>query len=531
MEKKIRDGIKEFESLKIDIEGIFHKIDGLINYDNYQNAFQQIIEEVNQNSKQLFRKMYSPNMTLDYETYIYSPSIRKLQELKKEMERELLPYYELYLLNKKMKESLLDVKEDNINDLIRDGKLLLQKINSLNTHNRNDFNQLIEESYQIIYLSLLHEETLDRDDLICYINYLSIQEIKEKLGKFLRKDLDQVKESVLIEEELENLPLEGLGYDYLNSKILRIVAKKVLKEEEKSYRLRKEEAISNLRNQFNDFIREKDSKESFINQKKTNIRKLRIQKAFSSSKALSYVLIPAVSFSLGNMIGHVLSNRITEYKTTTKTIDLKTEEIVGDIEEIYDEEQTVYATTVKECSPWRRNKSGGYIRDVIAYSYENLENDSYEEIENVLEESRNYSLTNKVMEKYRYTESTQELKENDSLTEKTILLTETYQDKKDNRKSRKYIVPLSITGFGLGIVIDILLACFTSLRLSYVKEEFKRLDKKIKREKLEKEKVEKLLVDIYQGLSNIKDDYNEIVKKYGKMEQEIDFNNIKKLTR
>ncbi|MBR2827995.1 MAG: hypothetical protein IKE70_02030, partial [Bacilli bacterium] len=339
MEKKIRDGIKEFESLKIDIEGIFHKIDGLINYDNYQNEFQQIIEEVNQNSKQLFRKMYSPNMTLDYETYIYSPSIRKLQELKKEMERELLPYYELYLLNKKMKESLLDVKEDNINDLIRDGKLLLQKINSLNTHNRNDFNQLIEESYQIIYLSLLHEETLDRDDLICYINYLSIQEIKEKLGKFLRKDLDQVKESVLIEEELENLPLEGLGYDYLNSKILRIVAKKVLKEEEKSYRLRKEEAISNLRNQFNDFIREKDSKESLINQKKTNIKKLRIQKAFSSSKALSYVLIPAVSFSLGNMIGHVLSNRITEYKTTTKTIDLKTEEIVGDIEEIYDEEQ------------------------------------------------------------------------------------------------------------------------------------------------------------------------------------------------
>ena len=531
MEQQTRDGIKEYESLKIDIEGIFQKLNGIMNYDNYQKLFQQIIEEVIENSKELSHKMYSPNMRLDYETYIYTPSIRKLQELKKEIERELLPFYELHLLNKKIKNSLLEVREDNINDLIRDCKLLLQKINHLNTHNRKDFKQLIEESYKLIYRSLLQEETLDRDDLISYINYLSIKENKEELGKLLRKDLDKVKESILIEQDLENLPLEGLGYDYLNSRVLKTVANTVLKEEENSYQLRKEEAISNLRNSVNDLVREKERKETFINQKKSNIKKLKIQKAFSSSKALSYVLIPAVSFSLGNMIGHALSNRITEYKTTTRTIDLRTEEIVGDIEEIYDEEQTVYATTIKECSPWRKNKTGGYIRDVVAYQYENSDKDSYEEIEKTLEESRKNSLNTTVIEKYRYTESTQELKENDSLTEKTILLTETYQDKEDNRKSSKYIVPLSITGLGIGIVIDILLACFTSLRLSYIKKEFQRLDEKIKREILEKEEVEKLLLDIYKGLSNIKEDYNEIVKKYGKIEQEIDFDNIKKLTR
>ena len=142
MEQQTRDGIKEYESLKIDIEGIFQKLNGIINYDNYQIIFHNIIEEVNQNSKQLSHKMYSPNMRLDYETYIYTPSIRKLQELKKEIERELLPFYELYLLNKKIKNSFPELREDNINDLIREVKLLIQKTNQLNTHNRNfpDFN-------------------------------------------------------------------------------------------------------------------------------------------------------------------------------------------------------------------------------------------------------------------------------------------------------------------------------------------------------------------------------------------------------
>ncbi len=527
MDQQRRDGIKEYESLKLDIEGIFLKLNNIITYENYQNKFNRIIEEVSENTKQLSHKMFSPNMTLDYESYIYSPSIKKLQELKKEIEKELLPFYELYLLNKKIKNSLIEVKEDTINDLIREVKLLLQKINHLNTHNREDFKKIIEESYELIYRSLLHEETLDRDDLITYINYLSIKDNKEELGKLLRKDLDKVKESVLIEEDLENLSIEGLGYDYLNRKVLKMISKTVLREEDNSYQLRKEESFNHIRVSLGYLMCEKESKDTLIEQHKNRIKNLRINKAILSSKAFSYILIPAISFSLGNMIGHSLSNKITEYKTVTRTINLKTEEVVGDIEEIYDEEETVYATTVKECSPWRKSKTGGYIRDVIAYYYHNIDRESYEDIEKNIEEKDN----SKVIEKYRYIESTKELKENDSLTEKTILLTETYQDKNDHRKSTKYIVPLSISGLGLGIVIDILLACFTSLRLSYVIEKFKELDKRIKDEKLEKEAVEESLIELYKEVNTIKEDYNELIRKYGKMEEEIDFDLEKRKTR
>ena len=529
MQQQVRDGLKEYDSLKIDIEGIFNKLEGIIKYQEYQNRYNEIISLEKENATLFSNKMYSSNMKLDYETNIITPSIRKLLELKKDLEKEILPFYELNLLNKKINNIINDVNEDNINDLIREIKQLIIKINRLNTHNREDFKKIINDSYKIIYLSLLHEETLDRDDIITYLTTLSTKDNIEAIGKVLRKDLDKVSEDILIEEDLNNLPLEGLGYDYLNSKVLKSVSKVVLSKEDKSYRSRRENSINDLTTSINELISDKELNDSKLKEDKRRIKKLRVGKIMTSGKALSYLLIPAVSISLGNMIGKGLSNRINEYKTITKTTDLRTNEIIGDINETYDEVKTIYAYTVLDCSPWKRNNTGSYIRDIIAYDYHNIEESDYYAIEKALNDKNKNSLNNIVIEKYRYKEVKKELNSTDSTKDKTILLTETYQDKNDTRKSTKYIIPLTISGLSLGIVIDILLLCFTPLRLSIVMEEFKKLDEKIKQEKLNKKEVEDYLKDLYNNrLKYIKEDYNEIVKKYGKMENEINFNEIEK---
>ena len=50
----------------------------------------------------------------------------------------------------------------------------------------------------------------------------------------------------------------------------------------------------------------------------------------------SAILIPIITFNAGKSIGKVTSDKITEYKTITRTIDLNSGKIIGDSYEIYD---------------------------------------------------------------------------------------------------------------------------------------------------------------------------------------------------
>ena len=103
----------------------------------------------------------------------------------------------------------------------------------------------------------------------------------------------------------------------------------------------------------------------------------------------------------------------------------------------------------------------------------------------------------------------------------TILITETYQDKNDTRKSTKYILPLSLTGLGLGFVADVILVMISVYDLSYIKEQLNKIDKKIKDNKLNKKDVEIELMNMKNKALEIKEDYENIVKKYGHIEESI----------
>ena len=62
----------------------------------------------------------------------------------------------------------------------------------------------------------------------------------------------------------------------------------------------------------------------------------------------SLFIFPLTTLLTGNIIGKNVSNRITEYQTITRTIDLNTGEIIGEPNEVYDDEETTYVATIME---------------------------------------------------------------------------------------------------------------------------------------------------------------------------------------
>ena len=163
---------------------------------------------------------------------------------------------------------------------------------------------------------------------------------------------------------------------------------------------------------------------------------------------MSVLLIPAISTCLGYFIGKGLSNNIDEYKTLTKYNNYTTGKLVSE-EEFYDEKSTTSVSSIEIDYPWQEIYNGAkYTRQIEVYDYD--DNISKEKL-SLDEIIANFKL------KYVYTEQKNELS-NDDYTDKTVIyVVNTSQDKNDTRKSTKFVIPLSITGGGLGIAIDVIL--------------------------------------------------------------------------
>lgn len=175
---------------------------------------------------------------------------------------------------------------------------------------------------------------------------------------------------------------------------------------------------------------------------KASIKNIKVDRRINRTKLMSYVLVPVILIGSGFGIGVTCSNKIDEYKTTTRVVNPANQEIVETISEVYDEKENTYTATVKVYSPWQKRGST-YTRNVYAYNYDpnKIDYESFDDKDS----------------KYHYTEAKEQLDSNDSMEEGTVLITETIQDKSDSRKSTKYIIPFSIIGAVLSIAIDVLL--------------------------------------------------------------------------
>ena len=407
-------GHKDYDSKVKNLEGILNKIGVVLDTSAYRRELDAIQEEV-QNDPSLSKQMTFAGMQLEYEGFIYGNYSKRLDELTKKVEEEAMPYYELHLLSSKLEMLLEDVSGENIPEILMSAKTLLDSINSINTHNKEEKNKLIDKAYQVIYSVILYEEIFDRSELLNYLNSLNIPTNKENIGRLLEQDLKKMDKKDLLDEDLRTLRSEGLGYDYLNPDFIRKVSRKTVGEHNSEYQERKREAVAELKEEVLDLTRSSGRMVSAFQDSKNTISKLYVNKALLTSRILSMILVPVIAFSAGHAIGKNASEKIPMYKTITRTVNSETGEIVGEPTIVYDEAETTYVATVMEYGPWKKNPTGvGYVRNVTAYEYIAPENP--EEGYHATSED----LAGNVREKYRYVEPNDILEEGDSTVDYTI---------------------------------------------------------------------------------------------------------------
>ena len=511
-------GYQKYDAMVKNIEGIFNKINQLFDISEYKKELDKIINDAS-NDSSFSNKMLYEGMQLDYESFIYDNYIKRLDDLQKKIENELMPLYEIHLLISKINIEVKNISSDNIGDVIDQTLRLVSSINNLRNNLNDQEKELVKNAYQVIYNVILHEEIFERNDIFNYIMKLNNSSIKENIARLLARDLNKLSQEDLIDEDLKGITTEGLGYDYLTLDVIKKVSLKTICETNSEYQERKRAAILEVNKKNNRLITKRNALEEEFKNNKGLIKNLKINKALLISKACSIVLVPVITISAGGLIGKAKSDKITEYKTITRTVDLNTGNVIGDISYEYDDKVTTYAATVLVCDPWRKNPVGeGYVRNVKAYDYVSSSDtpftattgDSQEGIHDT-----NRKVDSNIKFKYQYTEATDTLKIGENTTDKSTLVIETYQDKSDSRISTKYIIPFIIGGAVLGALLDVLAILLRVYDLNDIKRIMNRLNNQIESKNMNNECILEELNKLKDEALLIEDEYSSTARKYG----------------
>ena len=511
-------GYQKYDAMVKNLEGIFNKINKIFDISEYKKELDKIIDDAS-NDSSFSNKMLYEGMQLDYESLIYDSYIKRLYELQEKIENNLMPLYEIYLLTSKISIQIRNINSDNINEVIEQTLKLVTAINNLRNNLNDQEKGLVNNAYQAIYNVILYEEIFERNDVFNYIMKLNNSSIKENIARLLAKDLNKLSQEDIIDEELKGINTEGLGYDYLTLDVIKKVALKTVGETNSEYQERKRDAILEINKKNNRLISKRNALEEELKNNKGLIKNLRVNKALLISKACSIVLVPVITISAGCLIGKAKSDKITEYKTITRTVDLNTGNVIGDISYEYDDKVTTYAATVLVCDPWRKNPVGeGYVRNVKAYDYVSSSNtpfiattgDSQEGIHDT-----NRKVDSNIKFKYQYTEATDTLKIGENTTDKSTLVIETYQDKSDSRISTKYIIPFTIGGAVLGALLDVLAILLRVYDLNDIKRIMNRLNNQIESKNMNNECILEELNKLKDEALLIEDEYSSTARKYG----------------
>ena len=511
-------GYQKYDAMVKNIEGIFNKINQLFDISEYKKELNKIINDAS-NDSSFSNKMLYEGMQLDYESFIYDNYIKRLDDLQKKIENELMPLYEIHLLISKINIEVKNISSDNIGDVIDQTLRLVSSINNLRNNLNEQEKELVKNAYHVIYNVILHEEIFERNDIFNYIMKLNNSSIKENIARLLARDLNKLSQEDLIDEDLKGITTEGLGYDYLTLDVIKKISLKTIGETNSEYQERKRVAILEVNKKNNRLITKRNALEEKLKNNKGLIKNLKINKALLISKACSIVLVPVITISAGGLIGKIKSDKITEYKTITRTVDLNTGNVIGDISYEYDDKVTTYAATVLVCDPWRKNPVGeGYVRNVKAYDYVSSSDtpfiattgDSQEGIHDT-----NRKVDSNIKFKYQYTEATDTLKIGENTTDKSTLVIETYQDKSDSRISTKYIIPFTIGGAVLGALLDVLAILLRVYDLNDIKRIMNRLNNQIESKNMNNECILEELNKLKDEALLIEDEYSSTARKYG----------------
>jgi len=513
-------GYERFDALKKNLEGIFEKVRAMKKYridisyyedklETFKKEF-KLADDFLQNNKMPFEGMQK-----DYEAFTLGECNRSLEKLTDEFEENITPIYNIYLLFNMIDEKIKNEDDDDIEDVIKQTILLIEQINNINTHNKIEVTELIERAYETIYSALLYEEVYKRHDILDYLKKKNLSSNRENIGKVIRDDVKKQLEKKSIgrnevdEEFIEHLD-EGLGYDYISPEFLSLLSRKSLADKYEGVSIRRQQMKEYMDDVVSNFNNRKKETEHDYEENKSSIRNLRINAAALRGKVLALALIPIITIGAGNLIGRASSNKITEYATTTRVVDLNTGEVVGEPSIVYDEHGTTYVATITIYEPWKNNPAGsGYIRNATAYEYivpTDVDDDYHVTIEEI---------EGNLREKYRFNEHKDSLEETENMTDTVVYVTETFQDKTDSRKSTKFIIPFTIVGGVLGVGADFALLFTGLISLYDIRRKLEQLNEKIKGKKEDVSSLKTRLSRLSDEAESIMADKKRIEEKYG----------------
>lgn len=484
---------QKFQTKKSDVENILDKLSNVLDTDDYNYDFNLILNDLSNGTT------ISVD-SIEYETL--QKGVEKLDALKRKIDFELMPFYHMHLLQNDINNNLED-KENGIDEAIDNSKKLIELLNKVlynavqdsKTGKRKkaidvkDLSRIYDESVAVLYKVIIHEQIYDKTTIINEIvNNPQNMLINEKLVKYLNEDLKSIRNKKVVKDELNNID-KGLSYDPLTTSVIdEIINSKYSKEKDEFYS-NKAKAREDLKKRIFDYQNDVDELNQNKKELKSSIRNIKVDRRINRAKLMSYVLVPVILIGSGFGIGVACSNRIDEYKTITRVVNPANQEVVETISEVYDEKENTYTATVKVYSPWQK-RGDSYIRNVYAYNYDpnKLDYESFDAKDS----------------KYHYMEAKEQLDSNDSMDEGTVLITETIQDKSDTRKSTKYIIPFSIVGAVLSIVIDILIGY--NMGTYDIKVALRKIRKALEEKELEKEELLDNAKELYQDGSIIRND-------------------------
>ena len=436
----------EVYTAKIDnIKGMLSKVSEIFDtsvYENELNAIKRDVENDDFNAKK--SGMSFDSMQTAYEFLSLTPYNERLDALENRIKKEVEPFYEMYLSTKSINQDINNAKQKEIEEIIQRAIGLVNQINLLEPHDNKQYNEIIDEAYKAIYSVIIKEASFGRSDVFDHVKRLNKDAYREKLSLLLNPDLKLIPENFLTKHLLDNMGSEGLSFDLLTEEVIKKIAKSKGKEKKEDIQSRTALAAHQKRETERIIKNDQDYIDCV-----DRIRDLKRDRAISSLKKSTLVMIPVLALGLSYYVGRKNSDNILLYRTSIRTVNCETGKVIDEERVWYDESKNTFTATILVNQPWEKRTYGkGYSRDVIAYEYK--QNDKID-IEAFKKSSK---------EKYRYTEYAETIPEGENTEDATIYITSEYQDQKDSKKSDKYVLPFMFVGLLIAVGLDFLLAHF-----------------------------------------------------------------------
>lgn len=475
----------------VELKQILSNLHSIFDISKYQIEYDKIKDTIYDTKKKL-------------DSNEYASAYKRLEEIKKTLEKEYLPFYKVHLLSSYINSKILKMNENNYDDVEKKVQELINGVDSILKSNDNLDNhkeKILHDAYLAIYHSLINEAMIEKGTILHICNQAKIHEtIKFGIGQILKEELNKFPEEEVVDVAIDHVD-EGFGYNFFSIDTIKKVGFSLLGEKNEEYALRKKSAIELALDERDKIIQEK---KDLVLKKRRNVIKKRKLLSKIAKVRLKMISIFVLCPILGAFIGGIIGTTAKQHKQSTKVYNKVTNEIVSEEEE-YVYSKYVYKANIKKYTPWYENPNGlGYFRNVEEWEYLDENQTDGISIDEILKA---------VERKDMYSEFKDILYEDDNTTEDTIYVTETIVDNNDYKTDESLFL-LSVIFFGiLGATAPLVYVAdignYYRIDKNRIKEALEELEKTIKWKTIKES-----YVQIGEKTVKLQEEYDSIVNKY-----------------